>query len=518
MSELCSFEIVPSKQLAIPNKTTPVSLNYTNQDFWSLKSRLVSYIREKFGDQFNDFIESNLAMMLVENWAFIGDTLSFKIDQLANEVFIDTVTELDNAFRLAKLVGFQPQPPIGAKSMWTGRIQSIQDIDLIIQSPLNIEIVNSQESLTVELYPADQYNRPLFDQDIIIAAGTLVNSSLVGLEGRTFTETVFGTGDINQNHFLKFAPVIFDSVRVYVDGLRWEQVDYFTESAPKPEYRVEYTSNFSVYVIFGNNRGGLLPPVGSAINIVYRVGGGTSGNIVSNFVSSDIMVPIEGRGYSVPVNFSNYTRGMFGSNGDTVEDIRRKLPAYLNSQNRCVSGQDYKNFVDLFRTGYNGVTGKSTAVLRHSGCSANLIDIFLLVKEGNDGLTKANSQFKQELRNSLETHKMLTDNINILDGEIVYVDVNIQVFLNRQFRTFESNIDGKIMRDLAIFFNLQNWEYSQPLRDVDVLKSLANVAEPYQYEITFITDDPNNGGKLVTTKFFQIIRPNILNVNYTYTA
>jgi hypothetical protein len=209
---------------------------------------------------------------------------------------------------------------------------------------------------------------------------------------------------------------------------------------------------------------------------------------------------------------------MFGSNGDTVEDIRRKLPAYLNSQNRCVSGQDYKNFVDLFRTGYNGVTGKSTAVLRHSGCSANLIDIFLLVKEGNDGLTKANSQFKQELRNSLETHKMLTDNINILDGEIVYVDVNIQVFLNRQFRTFESNIDGKIMRDLAIFFNLQNWEYSQPLRDVDVLKSLANVAEPYQYEITFITDDPNNGGKLVTTKFFQIIRPNILNVNYTYTA
>jgi hypothetical protein len=518
MSDLCSFEVVPTKQLTVPNRTTPVSLNYTNQDFWSLKSRLVSYTREKFGDVFNDFIESNLAMMLIENWAFIGDMLSFKIDQIANELFIDTVTELDNAFRLAKLVGFQPQPPIGAKSMWTGRIQSVQNIDLIIQSPLNIELVSNEESLTIELYAADQYNRPIFDEDIVISAGTLVNSSLVGLEGRTFTETTFGNGDINQSYFLKFAPVIFDSVRIYVDGQRWEQVDYFTESAPRPEYRVEYTSNFSVYVIFGNNRAGLIPPTGSAINVVYRVGGGISGNIVSNFVSNDIMVPIEGQAYSIPVNFSNYTRGMFGSSGDTVEDIRRKLPAYLNSQNRCVSGQDYKAFVDLFRTGYNGVTGKSTAVVRHTGCSANIIDIFVLVKEGDDDLAKPNSQFKQELINTLDGRKMLTDNVNILDGEVVKVDVNLQVFINRQFRTFEQNINEKIMRDLAIFFNIQNWEYGQSLRDIDLLKALANVAEPYQYEITFITDDQNNGGKLVTTKFFQIIRPNNLNVNYTYTA
>ena len=180
--------------------------------------------------------------------------------------------------------------------------------------------------------------------------------------------------------------------------------------------------------------------------------------------------------------------------------------------------KDYKSFVDLFRTGYNGVTGKSTAVVRHTGCSANIIDIFVLVKEGDDGLAKSNSQFKQELRNSLEGRKMLTDNVNILDGEVVRVDVNLQVFINRQFRTFEQNINEKIMRDLAIFFNVQNWEYGQNLRDIDLLKALANVAEPYQYEITFVTDDPNNGGKLVTTKFFQIIRPNNLNVNYTYTA
>jgi hypothetical protein len=119
MADSCPFDIQPYKQTNIQNRPTPVNLNYTNQDFWSMKARLISFTKEKFGDQFNDFVESSLALMLIENWAFIADTLSFKIDQIANEVFIDTVTEIENAFRLAKLVGYQPQPPIAAKSMYS---------------------------------------------------------------------------------------------------------------------------------------------------------------------------------------------------------------------------------------------------------------------------------------------------------------------------------------------------------------------------------------------------------------
>lgn len=516
MAETCPFEIVPYKETAQPNRPTPVSLNYTNQDFWSLKSRLVTFTREKFGSDFNDFIESSLAIMLIENWAFIGDTLSFKIDQIANELFIDTVTELDNAFRLAKLVGFQPTPPIAGKSMWTARTNTAQDVDLYIETPLNVDIINNDQQLTIELFPADQYNRPIYDQPIIISANTVVNSSIVGLQGQTYNETFLGNGEINQNLLLKYTPVLLDSIRVYVDGQRWKEVDFFTESAPRPEYRIEYNSDFSVYVIFGNNRAGLLPPVGSSISVVYRVGGGTVGNIVSNFVSYDVLVPIEGRGYSVPVNFTNYTKGQFGSSGDTVEDIRRKLPVWTKTQDRAVTGSDYKNQVDLFQTAYNGVTGKSNAVLRHSGCSANLIDLYVLVRDGTDGLIPPNSQFKVELMEYLNTKKMMTDSVNVLDGTVILTDVNIQVFIDRQYQPFEDQIYERITRNLGIFFNLQNWDYGQSLRDIDVLKALSNISEPYRYDITFVTDNPNNSGQLVTTKYYEIIRPNNLNINFQW--
>jgi hypothetical protein len=30
----------------------------------------IDFIKEKFADDFNDFIESSLAIMLIENWAF----------------------------------------------------------------------------------------------------------------------------------------------------------------------------------------------------------------------------------------------------------------------------------------------------------------------------------------------------------------------------------------------------------------------------------------------------------------
>ena len=124
MKTNCPFDITPYTQSQIIETPEIFNLNYTNQEFWAMKSRLTDYIRQEFDKEFSDFVESSLAIMLIENWAFIADTLSFKMDQIANEVFIDTVTEIENIFRLSKLVGFQPQPPIAARSLWTASLNN----------------------------------------------------------------------------------------------------------------------------------------------------------------------------------------------------------------------------------------------------------------------------------------------------------------------------------------------------------------------------------------------------------
>ena len=516
MADTCPFEILPYKSTNIQNRPTPVNLNYTNQDFWSMKDRLISFIKERFGNEFNDFVESSLALMLIENWSFIADTLSFKIDQIANEVFIDTVTEIENAFRLAKLVGYQPMPPIASKCMWTARINAPQAIDLVIPTPFDVNLVNNGAGINFELFPADVFNRPILDQDIVISAGAITNSNIVGVEGQTFTDTFVGTGEINQNSLLNFRPVLMDSIRVNVDGQRWEQVPFFTDSQPRREYRIEYTSDYSVFIIFGNNRAGLIPPAGAVITVTYRVGGGTNGNIVTNFANVEILIPIEGQDFSVLVSLSNYTRGEFGYNGDTVEDIRRKLPNYNRTQDRAVTGGDYKTLCDNFVTPYNGIMGKSIAALRHNGCAANIVDIYVLVKEGDSGLILASSQFKAELIDFINTKKMLTDFICIKDGIIVLTSVSIDVVLDKYYRTFEENIKAKIERNLTVFFNLNNWDYGQILRSTDIIKALSTIPEPYRYEVNLTTSDPNNSGSQVTTKFYEIIRPDSIQIDFQY--
>ena len=512
----CPFDITPYTQSQIITTPNIFNLNYTNQDFWSMKSRLIDYIQQKFSTEFSDFVESSLAIMLIENWAFLADTLSFKMDQIANEIFIDTVTELDNAFRLAKLVGFQPQAPIAAASMWTATINNIVNTDVIIPAPFPITVNSGGTAITIELFPADAENNPIFNQDIIIPAGNAANASVIGLEGKTNTLTVNGSGAIAQTITLTSNPVIFDSVQVVVDGVLWQKVDYFTDSQPRREYRVEFDSTYTAYVIFGNNRAGLIPSNGSIITVTYRTGGGQVGNIISGSVQTQTSIPVPGLNYVISVAFRNYTQGQFGYDGDTIDDIRRKLPAWTRSQNRAVTGLDYKTLADQFATPYQGQIGKSTAVLRNYGCSGNIIDLFVLALDGPNKLATATDQLKNELSTYFDGVKMFTDFLCIRDGQIVMVDTNIDVTLDRLYRKFEDELRIKILRRINSFFSLQNWDYKQNLKDTDIIKALSDLKQILTIDVSFITNDVNNGGKIVTTKFYEIIRPDATNIIFTY--
>lgn len=523
MSEGCPITIEPFAESGIIKTPSIINLNYTNQDFWSMKSRLIDFINERFGpngseipNTFSDLVESDLAIMLIENWAFLADTLSFKIDQMVNEMFIDTVTEVENAFRLAKLVGFKPQPPIAARSMWVATLQTPQLTDVTIATPITVEVVSEGEGMTIELFPADSSNNPLFDQDIIVPAGSTENRSIIGLEGQTFEQVITGTGEVGQTYQLNFFPVISDSIRVQVDGIQWEEVDYFTDSQPRREYRIEFDSDYNAFVIFGNNRAGMIPSKGSNVLITFRVGGGVRGNIVSGFVETQRQTPVPGLSFQVPVTFRNVTRGEYGYDGDTIEDVRRKLPRYLRTQNRAVTGTDYKTLTDQFVTPYHGQIGKSTAILRNHGCAGNIVDLYILALDGDNDLTNASNELKVDLTEELNSKKMMTDFICLRDGKVIYVDISVEVTIDKFYRKFEQEIRTRIFNKIDQFFKLTNWEYNKDLKSGDIIKTLSSIDQVQSFEIDFQTTDVENSGSIVTTNFDEIIRPDEINVTFMY--
>lgn len=510
----CSFEATPYDQSRIIKNANLININYTNQDFWSMKTRLIDFIKERFGNDFNDFVESSIAIMLIENWAFIADTLSFKIDQIANEIYIDTVSEVDNAFRLSLLVGYKPRPPIASRSLWSGTLNNILETDLIINTPVEIAISTEDGPKTVELFPADSFNEPLLDDPIIISAGNTVNTSIIGLEGRTRLQNSTGTGEMNQSIALTDGPVIWDSVRVQVDGVDWVQVDYFTDSQPRQEYRVEYDPNYNGFVMFGNNRAGMIPSPSSAILITYRTGGGVAGNIVTGSIELQRNYGVPGFGIRVPVVFRNYTKGEYGYDGDTIDDIKKKLPQFLRTQNRAVTGDDYETISNQFATAFNGSVGKATAVLRNYGCAANIIDIYVLARSDAQNLAEATNELKVALKEELDSKKMLTDYVCIKDGSVIEVDINLDVIMDKFYKKFEDEYRIKLTRKIESFFSLNNWNYGQSLKAVDLVKEVSDIKEIRSIDINFVTD--TDSGELITAKFYEIIRSSTIDINFVY--
>ena len=64
------------------------NVNYLNKDFSAIKESLMNYAKSYFPNTYRDFNETSPGMMLLEMNAYVGDVLSFYVDQQYREKLI----------------------------------------------------------------------------------------------------------------------------------------------------------------------------------------------------------------------------------------------------------------------------------------------------------------------------------------------------------------------------------------------------------------------------------------------
>ena len=84
----------------------PQSPDYTDKDFDALRARLIALVRSVFPD-WSDFSVASFGNVLLEMYAFVGDVVTFYLDNQARESRLVTATQRKNVIALAKLLGFQ---------------------------------------------------------------------------------------------------------------------------------------------------------------------------------------------------------------------------------------------------------------------------------------------------------------------------------------------------------------------------------------------------------------------------
>ena len=85
------------------------NIKYLNKDFSSFRNKLIEYSKTYFPNTYNDFTPSSVGMLFMEMSSYVGDVLSFYLDNQIQETFIQNARQTPNVLNLAYLLGYKPK-------------------------------------------------------------------------------------------------------------------------------------------------------------------------------------------------------------------------------------------------------------------------------------------------------------------------------------------------------------------------------------------------------------------------
>jgi hypothetical protein len=91
--------------------------DFTSYDFPTLRRTMINYLRNNYPEDFNDYIESSEYLALIDLIAFLGQSISYRIDLNARENFIELAEKKESVLRLARLVGYNIKRNQGASGL-----------------------------------------------------------------------------------------------------------------------------------------------------------------------------------------------------------------------------------------------------------------------------------------------------------------------------------------------------------------------------------------------------------------
>jgi len=84
-------------------------LKYLNKDFSQFRKNLIEYTKTYFPQTYSDFNESSPGMMFVEMASYLGDILSYYIDDSLKESFMTYAEDKNSVIALSRYLGYKPK-------------------------------------------------------------------------------------------------------------------------------------------------------------------------------------------------------------------------------------------------------------------------------------------------------------------------------------------------------------------------------------------------------------------------
>lgn len=86
-----------------------VDIQYLNKDFSSFRSDLIEYAKAYYPTVYNDFTQASPGSMFIEMASYVGDVLSFYLDNQIQETYLQYSKQKGNLYSMAYTLGYRPK-------------------------------------------------------------------------------------------------------------------------------------------------------------------------------------------------------------------------------------------------------------------------------------------------------------------------------------------------------------------------------------------------------------------------
>jgi hypothetical protein len=84
-------------------------IKYLNKDFASFRANLIEFTKAYFPKTYSDFNETSPGMMFIELASYVGDSLSYYVDDTLKESFLAYAEDIQSVLALSQFMGYKPK-------------------------------------------------------------------------------------------------------------------------------------------------------------------------------------------------------------------------------------------------------------------------------------------------------------------------------------------------------------------------------------------------------------------------
>jgi len=247
------------------------------------------------------------------------------------------------------------------------------------------------------------------------------------------------------------------------------------------------------------------------VTIVYRHGGGLSHNIAPNSLVSisllNIMFPLnppnnQANKVRNSIEVSNIFSATGGEDSLTARELSTLIPAIKNSQERIVSKEDLLARVYTMPSNLGRVFRAAIAANSTNPLSTQL---FIISRNSDQRLITCPDTLKINLRKYLNSYRMISDAIDILDARVINLRLKFTVIIDPTLN--RTSILATILNKLQNKFEVRKMYIDQPI----IISEVVNLIYTVQGVIAVDSIDFSNISGIVNNLSYSDITYDVKN-------